>query len=109
MALVQGIHGQRMSPVFRVNIQLPNNTGFSYLEVTLGQITGADVLLGMDVIAQGDFAITNRGGKTTFSYRYPSQEEIDFQKGIKEGKKVGRNDPCFCGSGKKFKHCHGAE
>ncbi len=23
------------------------------------------------------------------------------------GKKVGRNDPCPCGSGKKFKHCHG--
>lgn len=21
--------------------------------------------------------------------------------------KVGRNDPCFCGSGKKYKHCHG--
>ena len=23
------------------------------------------------------------------------------------GTKVGRNDPCPCGSGKKFKHCHG--
>ena len=23
-------------------------------------------------------------------------------------KKPGRNDPCFCGSGKKYKHCHGA-
>ena len=23
-------------------------------------------------------------------------------------KKVGRNDPCWCGSGKKFKNCHGA-
>ncbi|GHU09795.1 protein translocase subunit SecA [Betaproteobacteria bacterium] len=23
------------------------------------------------------------------------------------GPKVGRNDPCPCGSGKKFKHCHG--
>ena len=23
-------------------------------------------------------------------------------------KKVGRNDPCPCGSGKKYKHCHGA-
>lgn len=23
-------------------------------------------------------------------------------------KKPGRNEPCFCGSGKKFKHCHGA-
>ena len=22
--------------------------------------------------------------------------------------KPGRNDPCFCGSGRKFKHCHGA-
>ncbi|MEY1662608.1 preprotein translocase subunit SecA [Isoalcanivorax beigongshangi] len=25
----------------------------------------------------------------------------------REGRKVGRNDPCYCGSGKKFKHCHG--
>ncbi len=24
-----------------------------------------------------------------------------------QGKKVGRNDPCPCGSGKKYKHCHG--
>jgi preprotein translocase subunit SecA len=24
-----------------------------------------------------------------------------------EGPRVGRNDPCPCGSGKKFKHCHG--
>ncbi len=26
----------------------------------------------------------------------------------RDGSKVGRNDPCPCGSGKKFKHCHGA-
>lgn len=24
-----------------------------------------------------------------------------------ESKEIGRNDPCFCGSGKKFKKCHG--
>ncbi len=24
------------------------------------------------------------------------------------GSKIGRNDPCYCGSGKKFKKCHGA-
>ncbi len=23
------------------------------------------------------------------------------------GKKIGRNDPCACGSGRKYKHCHG--
>lgn len=26
---------------------------------------------------------------------------------VREGKKVGRNDPCPCGSGKKYKKCHG--
>ena len=26
---------------------------------------------------------------------------------VRKQKKVGRNDPCFCGSGKKFKQCHG--
>ncbi len=25
-----------------------------------------------------------------------------------DGRKLGRNDPCWCGSGKKFKRCHGA-
>ena len=27
----------------------------------------------------------------------------------KSDKKVGRNDPCPCGSGKKYKHCCGKE
>jgi SEC-C motif-containing protein len=27
---------------------------------------------------------------------------------VREEPKVGRNDPCSCGSGKKFKKCHGA-
>ncbi|HMQ68812.1 MAG TPA: preprotein translocase subunit SecA [Ignavibacteria bacterium] len=26
---------------------------------------------------------------------------------VKVGEKIGRNDPCHCGSGKKFKNCHG--
>jgi preprotein translocase subunit SecA len=26
---------------------------------------------------------------------------------VRSGDKVGRNDPCPCGSGKKYKHCHG--
>ena len=26
---------------------------------------------------------------------------------VREGRKVGRNDPCPCGSGKKYKQCHG--
>jgi preprotein translocase subunit SecA len=26
---------------------------------------------------------------------------------VRHTQKVGRNDPCPCGSGKKYKHCHG--
>lgn len=33
-----------------------------------------------------------------------SAEQMPF---VREGQKVGRNDPCYCGSGKKFKQCHG--
>ncbi len=31
----------------------------------------------------------------------------DISNQISKNKKIGRNEPCFCGSGKKFKHCHG--
>jgi preprotein translocase subunit SecA len=27
---------------------------------------------------------------------------------LDDTEKIGRNDPCWCGSGKKFKKCHGA-
>jgi preprotein translocase subunit SecA len=45
------------------------------------------------------------------------QKELQYQAGpaqaeapkpIRAGAKVGRNDPCPCGSGKKYKKCHGA-
>jgi preprotein translocase subunit SecA len=26
---------------------------------------------------------------------------------VREGRKVGRNEPCPCGSGQKYKQCHG--
>jgi preprotein translocase subunit SecA len=30
------------------------------------------------------------------------------QQTVRVGPKIGRNDPCWCGSGKKYKRCHGA-
>ncbi|UCE89606.1 MAG: preprotein translocase subunit SecA [Pseudomonadota bacterium] len=33
-----------------------------------------------------------------------SDEKTPF---VREGRKIGRNEPCPCGSGKKYKHCHG--
>ncbi len=34
-------------------------------------------------------------------------EEFEQQPFVRDGRKVGRNEPCPCGSGKKFKQCHG--
>jgi preprotein translocase subunit SecA len=30
------------------------------------------------------------------------------QRRVADDEQIGRNDPCWCGSGKKFKRCHGA-
>jgi preprotein translocase subunit SecA len=40
----------------------------------------------------------------------PAEPEIQLPKVSirRDTPKVGRNDPCPCGSGKKYKHCHGA-
>lgn len=35
------------------------------------------------------------------------QEEDKNQPFVREKQKLGRNEPCWCGSGKKFKQCHG--
>ena len=32
----------------------------------------------------------------------------DGRQQVVSGAKVGRNDPCPCGSGKKYKKCHGS-
>ena len=40
---------------------------------------------------------------------YNDPSENIKQEPIKVGPKIGRNDPCPCGSGKKFKNCHGRE
>jgi preprotein translocase subunit SecA len=36
-----------------------------------------------------------------------SEEQRQRVQPVRVDKKVGRNDPCPCGSGKKFKNCHG--
>ncbi len=37
----------------------------------------------------------------------PAGDDTPQQQPVQAGPKVGRNDPCPCGSGKKYKYCHG--
>ena len=122
-------NGIRHSNTYLVNTGLPNKVAMAELRVTDGNLLGNfDVLIGMDIIGRGDFAITNKDNKTLVSYRFPSLAKIDFVKPenrvdagtfkqTRDGKiskvptqaakkkKVGRNAKCPCGSGKKYKKC----
>ncbi len=113
--------GYSISDVYVINLILPNKVIFPLVKVTVGKLTGFDVLIGMDIINKGDFSITNVTGNTVFSFRYPSIKEVDYVKELKISEpestslisdkksipKVGRNEPCPCGNGKKYKQCHG--
>lgn len=108
--------GIAIQNTYFVNIFLPNQVGVAGLTVTCGEMTSCEVLIGMDVISQGDFCLTNAEGKSVFSFQMPPTHQIDFVKETihpKENQpivlppKVGRNSPCPCGSGKKYKQCCG--
>ena len=65
-------------------------------------------------VAQAAEAIEERGQAiSNVTYTHPAEdgsvvEEADVATLAAQVPKVGRNDPCPCGSGKKYKKCHGA-
>jgi preprotein translocase subunit SecA len=52
---------------------------------------------------QMEYQHDKANGPTQPQKKEPAQVETF----VREGKKVGRNEPCPCGSGKKYKQCHG--
>jgi predicted aspartyl protease len=114
---VRGVHGSRKVNVYFVNIKLHNQDIAIDAEVTecedLTNDNSIGMLIGMNIITMGDFAVTNYQGQTVMTFRVPSLQKIDFVQGMRNGKQIikdkipGRNDDCPCGSGKKYKHCCG--
>ncbi len=106
--------GVGTSPTYLVNFELPHKVGVVGALVTeFPAPAGFNVIVGMDIICCGDFSITNVSGKTLMSFRTPSCGTIDYAVEANQIARarvfagIGRNDPCPCGSGKKFKKCHG--
>jgi preprotein translocase subunit SecA len=57
-------------------------------------------------------ALSGSGGSGRFAGAEPKEAQGGADSAVetvrREGPKVGRNDPCPCGSGRKYKKCHGA-
>jgi len=64
--------------------EAPKNLQYQHAEYAGGGDTAVEAQ------AEGDVALAERP-----------------QPFVRAGEKVGRNDPCPCGSGRKYKQCHG--
>lgn len=73
--------GTLTAPIYFIDIILNNEVVLSKWMVMGSKIgaQGIDILIGMDVISKGDFAISNFNGKTQFSFRLPSQQDVDYK------------------------------
>ncbi len=111
-------NGQRSTYAYLINVVLPNNVLIPGRWATLSTIQGADILIGMDIISRGDFAVSRIGENTKFTFQLPPTHALDFeaerlqleryykiyQERLKHGNKL-----CPCGSGKQWDKCHGKE
>ena len=70
-------------------------------------VAGAGVA---DGVAAGGNGRSRGRGAGKAQIKRPNAPDADAMVPIVKEKheKVGRNDPCWCGSGKKYKFCHGA-
>ena len=60
-----------------------------------------------DDTARNIFLVNVRQQREKVAEENPTASDGTLSKTVRKGNKVGRNDPCPCGSGKKYKHCCG--
>jgi preprotein translocase subunit SecA len=79
--------------------------GFNYFEELIDAVKydATRYMFHVDVVQQQE---APKAQVTTSSAK--SVQQLKQKQFIRTGEKVGRNAPCPCGSGKKYKRCHGA-
>ena len=88
MVQVQTPSGTAMLNKYIINLILNQElriTGVPVMDSEIGN-QGIDVLMGMDIISVGDFAVSNFDKKTQFTFRIPSQEHVDYKENKKKDK-----------------------
>ena len=83
--------------------------GFEMFSKMMHQIREGvtEYLFKVQIEEGSEFSADQDQSKKTVEHRGASSEESRPSTVRRDNKKVGRNDPCHCGSGKKFKKCHG--
>lgn len=91
MQTIKTPSGEKDVETYLIDIILPNEVTIKDVVVCGTDIgsQGIQMLIGMDVIGIGDFAVSNYDGKTVFSYRIPSKYETDYVKQIRIDNTIG--------------------
>ena len=73
-----GIGGDQVANTYLVHVALPDGKMIQDVEVYCSDIDDYDILLGMDIITETDFLLTNADGKTVFQFRTPAEGGLEL-------------------------------
>ena len=73
---LMGIGGDEQVGVYLIHLGLPNGYLYRNLICYCSDIDDYDVLIGMNLIAESDFFLTNIGGNNRFSFEIPATGKI---------------------------------
>jgi preprotein translocase subunit SecA len=111
------IRGEVVSTLFHAEIEVEDaealqraqaaqaGDGFAYEHESLA---GAQAIAAAGGGAGAGMMLGDGGGVTAGSIDAGGGSVMTQQRVTSDREKIGRNDPCWCGSGKKYKRCHGA-
>lgn len=96
--MLDGIKRETIRILFNVNVRGPDDTQAAEAERAAAQARSMQFQH-----ASSDALASDEAAEQSSSQRAGAER----QPFVREQRKVGRNEPCPCGSGKKFKACHG--
>ena len=72
MVTVHTANGPYDTPIYAIDVMLPNNVMVKGFRATESDLQICDALIGMDIISLGDMLVTN-APNTKFEFRLPSK------------------------------------
>ena len=100
VALLEDINRETLRLLFRISVEDTPTSSRTRQPVRLS-------LEHRDATGMGFAGMPEPGATPDELTANASEGDAPKRQPVRVGKKVGRNEPCPCGSGKKYKHCHG--
>jgi preprotein translocase subunit SecA len=98
--------------IFHVEVEVEGTDGNGAGQYNPATSTGGARQIQYSGGAGATGALAAAAAGTGVGYAEEGYEEAALpvveQRRVDENEQIGRNDPCWCGSGKKYKKCHGA-